>query len=1118
MGKKQRQKKKESRGAAARPKTTTTSVPLSPELAAALGDDAVTATAPQREKEQQGEASTDARPRLSGAQKKRAARAREKAAKFAARESLFEALRRNAATVEELQVLRATADARQHSTAKRRARAAELRERAHLDDDDKRQKLSPPPRDQEDGDENTNGLAVGAKQSAAELVMAQLFALKSSSEIAPEEEATTVAPPKKEEEPAVAAAARASSVVVAPEPKKTTTLLRGGEDEEEEDVPPPPAADTRRWKTRFVARPESLQASRMELPACGMEQEIVEAVRACDVVFVCGETGSGKSTQVPQFLYEAGFGRVVVTSPRRVAAVTTAKRVAYELGCAAPAPHVPGVVAYRTRFDSAGVAASLADTTKLVFETDGVLLREVRRDILLRDYDVVCVDEAHERTLNTDVLLGLLSRAAPLRRRLLLEEDEEEEDTQGEEDDGTSSSAKKETPLKVVIMSASPLDDVFESAALWGRHEAPPRRLVIPGRQHPVTVKFARETDVEDYAGAALAKATELVEAERAALKRRGGVLVFLTGKREVLECCAALRERFARDSDEKRGVTVVPLYAALALEEQERAFRTPGPDEVFVVVATNVAETSVTIPGVAFVVDCGRVKRRVASSRGGAVAFEVGWTSRASAQQRAGRAGRVGPGEVHRLYSAAVYADALPDREPADVEVLPLEDLVLTAKAMGVHDVAKFPFVTQPDAAALRDAHDVLTRLGALQADGGLTDRGHAVASRPVGVRGAAALAACADHHEPNAAGLFAACVAAVAALAERSPFVSGENTRRHRHPFGDAHARVRALARHNDDDTSAEGVDAAALKRTDKLRRSLAKAAAKAEGSSTSSFLALPDGRSTRRDKLLARCVLAGHLDRLARRADPAAVEAAAASEEKLTRFDKDCAYELLCPPRGGRRFAYVSPSSVLHARRRADLPEYLVYSELAVDPATDKLRIHAATVVDAAWVAPLAHRTPFLDLSRPPLDEPAPTLAADWGSVLASRRPALLGGTTWDLPLVRVPLEPDSDLFRLALARLLADGSFFGSTTTPRRARLAADLFAFAAKHRAKKAAALLALIPRGMQSPADLAARLRADAALASALRTALRRCLDGLADDVDAFLRAFDGALLTRSST
>ncbi|KAH8098808.1 ATP-dependent RNA helicase [Aureococcus anophagefferens] len=429
-----------------------------------------------------------------------------------------------------------------------------------------------------------------------------------------------------------------------------------------------------------------------------MEQELVDAVSRNDVVVVCGATGSGKSTQLPQFLYEAGLTatglRIAVTQPRRVAAVTTCERVAHELGAPDPKTTPDALVGYRTRYDAGGVGPS----TRLLFETDGVLLNECKRDLLLRDYAAVILDEAHERSLNTDVLLGLLSRAVPLRR--------------AHYDEATAAGdADALPPLKLVVMSATlRVDDFLDNAALWGAGPRP-ELVSVEARQHPVTTHFAKVTELDDYAGAALAKTRAIHEK-----LPDGAVLVFLTGKREIDEFVDALRGP---------GLHVVPLHAQMSLADQRAAFAEPPPGCRKVVAATNVAETSLTIPGVTYVVDSGRAKRKVVlDAASGAVAFRVGWISRAAADQRAGRAGREGPGHCYRLYSSALFAETFDAFEAPEVARLPLLDVVLAAKDLGVADVGSFPS-SRPPPAELAAAGRALERLGCVGANGALSPLG---------------------------------------------------------------------------------------------------------------------------------------------------------------------------------------------------------------------------------------------------------------------------------------------------------------------------------------------------------------------------------------------------------
>ncbi|QRV92272.1 pre-mRNA-splicing factor ATP-dependent RNA helicase DHX15/PRP43 [Ceratobasidium sp. AG-Ba] len=511
---------------------------------------------------------------------------------------------------------------------------------------------------------------------------------------------------------------------------------------------------TKRTPHVTIDRPEEIQAARMELPILAEEQEIVEAVLLNSVVILSGETGSGKTTQVPQFLYEAGFGvpgsdnpgMIGITQPRRVAAIATASRVSHELGLAAP------IVAHQVRY-----ARTTSPDTRIKFMTDGVLLRELAGDLMLGRYSVVIVDEAHERGVNTDVLIGVLSRVVRLREKMWRE---------GK--DGIK-------PLRLIIMSATlRLSDFAENTTLF---PIPPPVISITARQHPVTIHFDRRTK-GDYIQAAETKVAKIH-----ARLPPGGVLVFMTGQREIVELCKRLGRRFGKGKDkvdEDRGkdegmgaaegvveseevelgdrrdevrgeygetgenadeealdsddeeaeenrelqidteqsdvpMHIVPLYSLLPSEKQMKVFEPPPDGARLVVVATNVAETSLTIPGIRYVVDTGRAKERCFDPTSGLQSFDVSWISKASAAQRAGRAGRTGPGHCYRLYSSALYETYFPTHALPEIERMPVEGVVLQMKSMGIDAVVNFPFPTPPDRESLRKAEVVLTHLGAL-------------------------------------------------------------------------------------------------------------------------------------------------------------------------------------------------------------------------------------------------------------------------------------------------------------------------------------------------------------------------------------------------------------------
>ncbi|KDO26422.1 hypothetical protein SPRG_08225 [Saprolegnia parasitica CBS 223.65] len=581
-----------------------------------------------------------------------------------------------------------------------------------------------------------------------------------------------------------------------------------------------------------VNRIESIQLSRMQLPVCSSEQEIMEAISLHAVVILCGETGSGKTTQVPQFLYEAGYGfdehnpgMIGVTQPRRVAAVSTAQRVATEL-------NVPfgkhGSVGYQIRYDNEHVGTE----TRIKFMTDGILLKEIQQDFLLKKYSIILLDEAHERNVNTDILIGLLSRVAPFRAQMAAEEQEMYASMTPDERANAPPPLK---PLKLVIMSATlRVEDFTMNKTLF---PSPPPVIKVDARQYPVSVHFNKHTELNDYVHAAYQKVSKI--------HRKlpdGAILVFLTGQREILQLCRKLRRTmgskitrkarklsrrnqgesdanddwFAREhddddeeadveeaellgdevlldekdsdasdseeendhqpEDDEEGSTenstpyvhVLPLYSMLANDEQMKVFEAPPPKHRLIVVATNVAETSLTIPGVRYVVDAGRTKERVFDLKTGISEFQVQWISKASADQRAGRAGRTGPGHCYRLYSSAVYENEFPKFSPPQLLTQPIEDVILQMKAMGIERILNFPFPTPPEAVALKAAMTTLMHLGALNMENDtITSLGRTLALFPVAARFAKMLLIA------KQVGCLEYIIAVVASLTGQPPFV---------------------------------------------------------------------------------------------------------------------------------------------------------------------------------------------------------------------------------------------------------------------------------------------------------------------------------------------------------
>lgn len=399
-----------------------------------------------------------------------------------------------------------------------------------------------------------------------------------------------------------------------------------------------------------------------DLPICEYRDEILSAIRRSQVVVVCGDTGSGKTTQLPKMAMELGLGangrRIACTQPRRLAAVTVAERVAGELHT-----EVGGIVGYQHRF-----GRRVSDDTRVKFMTDGVLLAETRSDPLLRAYDAIIVDEAHERSLNVDFLLGILKRAVSRRK-----------------------------DLKVIVSSATLDIDLFCRFF----DDAP--RVSVPGRLFPIEIRHMPPPEDEERD-----LARDVAAAVRT-LPRDGDVLVFLPGERDIRETADVLHD-LRGDVDD-----VIPLLASLPAGEQQRAFR-PSPRRR-IILATNVAETSVTIPGIRFVIDSGlaRISRYVHRTQVQRLQIEP--TSQASARQRAGRCGRLGPGVCIRLYSE----DDFNGREaftPPEILRSSLAGVILSMFDLHLGDVARFPFINPPRPAMVHEGLRELLELGAIERD----------------------------------------------------------------------------------------------------------------------------------------------------------------------------------------------------------------------------------------------------------------------------------------------------------------------------------------------------------------------------------------------------------------
>lgn len=791
-----------------------------------------------------------------------------------------------------------------------------------------------------------------------------------------------------------------------------------------------------------VNRSDDMQHSRLELPIVAEEQKIMEAIYHNDTVVIWGATGSGKTTQVPQFLFEAGFGdpgspnpgMIGITQPRRVAAVSMAKRVSDELG------NLINKVSYQIRFES-----SVSEKTAIKFMTDGILIREIAMDFALSKYSVIVIDEAHERSTNTDILIGMVSRIVDLR-------------TSMNRDD------PKIKSLKLVIMSATlRISDFLQNSNLF--RNGPPPLLQAEGRQYPVTEHFAKRTQ-RDYQEETFRKVSK-------GHKKLppGGMLLFLTGQGEITSLAKRLREAFVHspgsrdqggkvriganeapletedldigdydyagdqiqddnsDSEDMEDddqdfvieestaassrIHVLPLYSQLQTKDQLRVFEPPPEGSRLIVLATNVAETSLTIPSIRYVFDCGRAKEKKYDQLTGVQSFEIGWISKASASQRAGRAGRTGPGHCYRLYSSAVYERDFKEHSEPEILRMPVEDVVLQLKSMDLQHVVNFPFPTPPDRSSLAKAEKLLTYLGALS-NGKITPVGRDLSIYPLSPRFSKMLLI---GHQHNCMPYTIAMVAALAvpelfipenqldlstptqdtqSIYTHTDLQAEEAREARRKSYNHAHhlfsknstisdalkalTALCAYAYAPDPTTfcTAMFLRPKALSEASRLRSQLSSVVQTNHPTLLGSYTPrLPEPSKTQL-KALQQILAAAFIDQLAIRAD-----LAPSPPEMLRKPSRaiDQPYLPLFPTHQGRVevlldiAVFIHPSSVLAHLPPKELPQYLVYSHLqrgtpAAIEGTKKVktRMHALTSVTDKQIQALAKGTPLLEYGKP------------------------------------------------------------------------------------------------------------------------------------------------------
>lgn len=429
----------------------------------------------------------------------------------------------------------------------------------------------------------------------------------------------------------------------------------------------------------------SIKQQRESLPVYKFRKQLLDAVNENQLMIVVGDTGSGKTTQLTQYLAEGGFanhGMIGCTQPRRVAAMSVAKRVAEEVGC-----KLGQEVGYTIRFEDC-----TSPETKIKYMTDGMLQREILLDPNLRKYSVIMLDEAHERTIATDVLFGLLKKTL-----------------------------KRRPDLKVIVTSATLDADKFSEYF----NKCP--IFTIPGRTYPVEIMYSKEPE-SDYLDAALITVMQIHLTEPP-----GDILLFLTGQEEIDTSCEILYERMKALGPSVPELIILPVYSALPSEMQSKIFEPAPPGSRKVVIATNIAETSITIDQIYYVIDPGFVKQNAYDPKLGMDSLVVTPISQAQAKQRAGRAGRTGPGKTFRLYTEAAFqSEMLPTSVP-EIQRQNLSHTILMLKAMGINDLLHFDFMDPPPTNTMLTALEELYALSALDDEGLLTRLGRKMADFPM-------------------------------------------------------------------------------------------------------------------------------------------------------------------------------------------------------------------------------------------------------------------------------------------------------------------------------------------------------------------------------------------------
>lgn len=432
---------------------------------------------------------------------------------------------------------------------------------------------------------------------------------------------------------------------------------------------------------------EKIQETRRNLPIYSAKDRLQAEIRENPSLVIIGETGSGKTTQIPQFVFEEDPSRgIAITQPRRIAAISVATRVAEEMGEKVG----EGRVGYHVRFERVASAK-----TKITFLTDGMLLREAMLDNSLSQYGTVILDEAHERSLHTDVLFAVLKDIQTARA--------------------------KTNPLKIIIMSATLNAELFENYFNA-------KVVYVKGRQFPVRTFFTLVPE-PNYLDATLITILQIHLSEK---NNRGDILAFLTGQNEIESIEKLLLGRQQLIPDDCLRIMVCPLFGALTTQKQQRVFDSAPQGTRKIVLCTNIAETSVTVPDIKFVVDCGMVKCRVYNPRIGMDVLAIVPISKAQALQRSGRAGRTQQGDCYRIYTEQSHA-SLPATSVPEILRVNLATVILTLKTIGITNILDFNYIERPSVDSLKRALSELWLLGALDTEGNLSDIGQKMALFPL-------------------------------------------------------------------------------------------------------------------------------------------------------------------------------------------------------------------------------------------------------------------------------------------------------------------------------------------------------------------------------------------------